>query len=142
MIKCEPPKKGSKDSQHPCFRCIRSIPSASKYDFVSECANDIMTKMDGSELESLADEVLAAIVEVDTYETDLEELYLVGDCYARVYMHSLIRGGYLNGAFDKYENVRDVIRIAAEKSMPAHLIVEMFDGDTEFPSCWIRMHRT
>ena len=142
MVKCKPPTKGSTISEHPCFRCIRSVPFVSKYDFVSECARDVMIKMDDEELEVLSKEVLVAVLNVDTYETDLDELILVGDCYARVYGHVLTRGGYLNGMFDEHENVREVLRIAAEKSMPAHGIVDTFDGETPFPSCWIEMYRT
>lgn len=154
MVKCEPGKKEYnpdpkkfKDwvptvSKWPCFRCIRDVSSARKYDFASECASDIMIKMDDVELKALSQEVLQAVLDVDTHETDNEELILLGDCLARVYMHTITRGEFLNGMFLKYENVRDVIRIAAEKSMPAHGIVAMYDGDSPFPDCWMNMTRS
>jgi hypothetical protein len=118
------------------------VPARSKYDFVDECASDVMLKMDEEELAALAQEVLQAVLDVDTYETDWDELILLGDCLARVYMHTLTRGRELNKMFEKYENVEEVIRIAAEKSMPANGIVSMYEKDTSFPKCWLDAHRS
>ena len=152
MVKCKPAKKehnldpNPKSSnwvptitEHPCFRCIRDVPARAKYDFVDECAPDVMIKMDDDELEALSKEVIQAVLDVYTYRTDWEELTLLGDCLARVYMHTITRGGFLNGMFLEHENVRDVIRIAGEKSMPAYGIVLMHDREISFPECWLNM---
>ena len=142
MTKCVPAPKKSRASENVCFRCIRKDSSREKYDFVDECVYDVMLKMDNEELQLLSEEVLQAVLAVDTYETDWGELTLLGDCLARVYLHVLTRGGYLNGMFQKYENVEEVIRVAADRSMPANCVVSMFDEQQPFPECWLEMHRS
>lgn len=128
MMKCETTT---------CFYCIRNVLDSGKYDFASECSIDVMCKMDDGELEMLAREVLQAVLDVDTYETNWDELTILGDCLSRVYMHTLTRGRYLVGAFLEHENVEEVIRIAAEKSMTAYGILSMHENNTPFPQCWM-----
>jgi len=139
MMNCKPARR---NETTPCFRCIRNVPASIKYDFVYECIEDVMNKMDEDELKTFSDDVLRAVLAVDTFITDFEELTLLGDCLARVYMFTLTRTGTLKGIFNEHFNVEEVLRIAAEKSMVAWGIVSMYEKDVPMPECWLEKTRS
>lgn len=145
MVKCRPGSKerDAKISLNPCFRCIRDTPYSDKYDFVYECAHDVMEKMTSEEVNELAKQVLDAIRENFSEEADFEELRLLGDCFARVFMYTLTRGHYYRGAFENLHEVRETLYIAAEVSMPANGVVSIYERDYSrpFPKCWLDMNR-
>jgi len=100
-----------------------------------------MSKMNQEELNELAKFVLNAIRNNFSVNAEFEELYLLGDCYARVYMYTLTRGHYLKDAYQSLYEVRETVQVASEVSMPAWGICSMFESDRfDMPQCWLDMN--
>ena len=140
-MRCRPADKEGLVSRHPCFRCLRTPKYSEMYDFIWDCALDVMLKMTNEELNILSQQVLAAMRDKFDNAPD-DELILLGDCYARVLAHTIKRGHYLRGSYVKVPGVREIVRIAADKSMPAWgLWSAMERDDLPIPTCWRSMHR-
>lgn len=142
-MKCKPSAKerNQRGLANVCFRCIRNTHYINKYDFSYECSNDVMKKMDQEEFNELAKSVLDAIRNNFSVNAEFEELYLLGDCYARVFMYTITRGHYLRGSYQSLYEVRETVQIASEVSMPAWGICDMFEpGRFEMPRCWLDMN--
>lgn len=143
-MKCSPGKKDGRVSISPCFRCLRTPELSEKYDFVWYCADDIMATMSDEEVNELAKTVLRAIRENFSIEADIAELTLLGDCYARVLMRTIKHGNYLHGSYEQIPEVREVVQIAAERSMPAWGACSMMESTKlwKMPQCWVSMHQS
>lgn len=121
-----------------CFRCIHDTPFDHSWEFVWECANEVMDKMSIDELNELAQEVLDFVKKNYPFDYDIPTTILVGDSYARVYTYTITKGNYLRGAYQKIEAVRDMLAIASVDSIPAWGVCSMFSEDQlPLPQCWV-----
>jgi hypothetical protein len=97
--------------------------------------------MNEEELNELAKSVLHAIRNNFSVQAEFEELYLLGDCYARVFMYTITRGHYFRGSYQLLYEVRETVQVASEVSMPAWGICDMFEpGRFAMPQCWLDMN--
>jgi hypothetical protein len=137
MFKCYT-KKVFKDR---CFRCIRKTEYSDKYEFVYECSHAVMLKMNEEERLVLAKSVLSSI-RMYSEAAEFDELVLLGDSFARVYMFMITRSRYLTKTFQSCEEVARTLRIASEKSMPAWLLCDTFEtGTRKMPECWVAAYK-
>lgn len=142
IMKCNPgSKQRGKVLFNPCFQCIRKTNYVEKYEFSWECAYEVLLKMNKSELEEISNIIIQSIVDNYCCDCDDDELILLGDCYARVYLHLLTRGNYLRESYEKYQVIRMTVLEAANKSMPSwglYMIIER--KSISMPECWLRMN--
>lgn len=138
-MRCRQAEKDVPVSRHPCFWCIRNNRYADEYEFAWECATDVMIKMSVKELNELAVQVLHAMRDKFGSASD-DELILLGDCYARVLFHTMTRGNFLRGSYRKADGIREIVSIAADRSMPAWgLWVSMERDGRTMPKCWLAL---